>query len=79
MLSNLLRLEYLYNGYLQMSVKYAESETDAIRTTMDELVENLERIEMELQGVVKPLEKTLFNTRSFPWIYRQYGHLQVLS
>ena len=26
MLSSLLRWEYLYNGYLQMSVKYAEPE-----------------------------------------------------
>ena len=55
MLSNLLRWEYLYNGYLQMSVKYAEPENDAIRTAMDEFVEDLERIEMELQGSMEQL------------------------
>ena len=57
MLSNLLRWEYLYNGYLQMSVKYAEPENDAIRTAMDEFVEDLERVEMELQGSMEPLCK----------------------
>ena len=55
-LNDLLRWESLYNGYALMSAKYGDTDKEHIKAAPDELRENLERIEMELQGSVEPLK-----------------------
>lgn len=49
-LQNLLRWESLYNGYVLMSDKYGDSDREQTLNALNELRENLELIEMELQG-----------------------------
>jgi transcriptional regulator with XRE-family HTH domain len=55
-LQNLLRWESLYNGYVLMSEKYGDSDNEPTLTALNELRENLELIEMELQGSMEPLK-----------------------
>ena len=55
-LQNLLRWESLYNGYVLMSEKYGDSDSEPTLTALNELRENLELIEMELQGSMEPLK-----------------------
>ena len=52
---NLLRWESLYNGYLRMAAKYGETASEPVRASLNELKENLELIEMELQGNTEKL------------------------
>ena len=54
-LQNLLRWESLYNGYVLMSAKYEDSDSEPVLTALSELKENLELIEMELQGNTEKL------------------------
>ena len=54
-LQNLLRWESLYNGYVIMSKKYGDSDSEPVLTALSELKENLELIEMELQGNTEKL------------------------
>ena len=55
-LQNLLRWESLYNGYVLMSDKYGDSDSEPTLNALNELRENLELIEMELQGSIEPLK-----------------------
>lgn len=55
-LNDLLRWESLYNGYALMSAKYGDPDKEHIKTALDELRENLELIEMKLQGSAEPLK-----------------------
>lgn len=55
-LNDLLRWESLYNGYNLMSAKYNDTDKEQIKAALDELKENLELIEMELQGSVELLK-----------------------
>lgn len=55
-LQNLLRWESLYNGYVLMSNKYGDSDSEPTLNALNELRENLELIEMELQGSIEPLK-----------------------
>lgn len=48
--TDLLRWESIYCGYHQMKEKYGDSEDQNIQAGLDDLTENLEQIEMELQG-----------------------------
>lgn len=52
---NLLRWESLYDGYLRMAVKYGETASEPVRASLNELKENLELIEMKLQGKTEKL------------------------
>ena len=54
-LQNLLRWESLYNGYVLMFAKYEDSDSEQVLTALSELKENLELIEMELQGNTEKL------------------------
>lgn len=54
-LQNLLRWESLYNGYVHMSDKYGDSDSEPTLNALNELRENLELIEMELQGNTEKL------------------------
>lgn len=54
-LQNLLRWESLYNGYVLMSAKYGDSDSEPVLAALNELKENLELIEMELQGNTEKL------------------------
>ena len=54
-LQNLLRWESLYNGYALMSAKYGDSDSELTLAALNELRENLELIEMELQGNTEKL------------------------
>lgn len=54
-LQNLLRWESLYNGYALMSAKYRDSDSEPVVAALNELRENLELIEMELQGNTEKL------------------------
>lgn len=54
-LQNLLRWESLYNGYVIMSKKYGDSDSEQTLNALNELRENLELIEMELQGNTEKL------------------------
>ena len=54
-MTNLLQWEYLYSGHQQMVEKYGNSDKENIRAALDEFTENLERIEMELQGSMEHL------------------------
>ena len=54
-LQNLLRWESLYNGYVLMSDKYGDSDSEPTLNALNELRENLELIEMELQGNTEKL------------------------
>lgn len=54
-LQNLLRWESLYNGYVLMSKKYGDSDSEPTLAALNDLRENLELIEMELQGNTEKL------------------------
>lgn len=54
-LRNLLRWESLYNGYALMFAKYRDSDSESTLSALNELKENLELIEMELQGNTEKL------------------------
>lgn len=54
-LQNLLCWESLYNGYVLMSKKYGDSDSEPTLNALNELRENLELIEMELQGNTEKL------------------------
>lgn len=53
---NLLRWEGAYSGLLRMKEKYGDSKEEAIQRTLVEMSEDVEMIETELQGNVKPLK-----------------------
>ena len=50
LLENLLRWEYIYNGYVTMSEKYKDTDSDATKNALAELASDLELIEMEMQA-----------------------------
>lgn len=54
-LRNLLRWESLYNGYALMFAKYRNSDSESTLSALNELKENLDLIEMELQGNTEKL------------------------
>lgn len=47
-LQNLLRWGSPYDGYVLMSTKYGDSDSESVLAVLDKLRENLELIEMEL-------------------------------
>lgn len=49
-MQNLLRCESLYDACLRMAAKYGETGSEPVQVSLNELKENLELIEMELQG-----------------------------
>ena len=50
MLETLLRWEYIYNGYVTMSEKYKDTDSEANQNALAELASDLELIEMEMQA-----------------------------
>ena len=50
LLENLLRWEYIYNGYVTMSEKYKDTDSEATRNALAELASDLELIELEMQS-----------------------------
>lgn len=54
-LQDLLRRQSLYDGYLRTAAKYGETDSEPVQASLNELKENLELIEMELQGNTEKL------------------------
>ena len=50
MLETLLRWEYIYNGYVTMSEKYKDTDSESTKNALAELASDLELIEMEMQA-----------------------------
>lgn len=50
LLENLLRWEYIYNGYVTLIEKYKDTDSEANQNALAELASDLELIEMEMQA-----------------------------
>ena len=54
-LEDLIRWESVYNGYQLMQEKYGKQDVPQIQNALEEMKNNLEQIEMELQGSMDPI------------------------